>query len=297
MLKLIHVHGESVTLAALGVELLRYVYRPDPEPAESPKPYVHPLRTLDGDVVSCYRPHDHRWHKGLQMTASHLSGDNFWGGGTYLDDEQGYVQLDNNGRIRHEGFDRLEAHDGRFHLSERLTWVSSRDEEWLDELREIVVDRVDAETGSWELTWRTTLTGLREAPLSFGSPTTHGRPQAGYSGLFWRGPRSFTGGRILGPGDLGGEEMMGVSAPWLAFVGDHDGVDRSSTLVFSVAPETEATWFVRSGQFAAVNPSWAFHREFDLARGQSTSRRYRMIVATGAWDRETISRYLKDHPW
>ncbi|MFI6290470.1 DUF6807 family protein [Nonomuraea sp. NPDC050790] len=27
-------------------------------------------RTLDGDVVTGYRPHDHRWHKGLQMTAS-----------------------------------------------------------------------------------------------------------------------------------------------------------------------------------------------------------------------------------
>ena len=27
-----------------------------------------------------YRPHDHRWHKGLQMTWTHVSGENFWGG-------------------------------------------------------------------------------------------------------------------------------------------------------------------------------------------------------------------------
>ena len=28
----------------------------------------------------------------------------------------------------------------------------------------------------------------------FGSPTTAGREQAGYTGLHWRGPRDFSGG-------------------------------------------------------------------------------------------------------
>lgn len=85
-----------------GVEILHYVYRPEMPVSESPKPYFHPLRTLAGDVVTSYRPHDHRWHKGLQMTASHLSGQNFWGGGTYTHDEGAYLQRDNNGTIRHE---------------------------------------------------------------------------------------------------------------------------------------------------------------------------------------------------
>ncbi|WP_345495963.1 DUF6807 family protein [Streptomyces flavovirens] len=35
-------------------------------------------------MVTDYRPHDHRWHKGLRMTASHLSGQNLWGGNTYV---------------------------------------------------------------------------------------------------------------------------------------------------------------------------------------------------------------------
>ncbi|GII31867.1 DUF6807 domain-containing protein [Planotetraspora mira] len=297
MLKLTHAHGESVSVSADGTELLRYIYRPDPEPTESPKPYVHPLRTLAGDVVSGYRPHDHRWHKGLQMTGSHVSGDNFWGGGTYVDERRGYVQLDNNGRIRHERFDHVDADADRARLSERLTWVSFQGEEWLDESREVIAGRVDAAAGSWELEWRTTLTGRREQPLRFGSPTTHGRPLAGYSGLFWRGPRSFTDGEIIGPGELSGESMMGVGAPWLAFVGRHDEVDRSSTLVFHVAPECRATWFVRSAPFAAVNPSWAFHEEFELARGESMTWRYRLVVATGSWDRDRVERHLKENPW
>lgn len=277
----------AVTFEAHGVELMRYVHRPDPRPAESPKPYVHPLRTLAGDVVTCYRPHDHRWHKGLQLTASHVSGENFWGGGTYVHAEKAYLDLDNNGSMRHDTLDVRD--DG---LSGRLTWRSSRGEPWVAERRELAVEAVDPANGSWELAWRTTLTGLRDEPLAFGSPTTHGRPLAGYSGLFWRGPRSFTGGDIVGPGGLGGEAMMGVQAPWLAFRGRHDEVDRSSTLVFVTEPGPVSHWFVRSGPFAAVNPSWAFHEEFELPRGATIERRYRVVVATGAWDAARIEDYL-----
>lgn len=78
---------------------------------------------------------------------------------------------------------------------------------------------------------------------------------------------------------------------------NHDEVDRSSTLVFAVAPEPRATWFARSGQFAAVNPSWAFHDEFELARGQTMTWCYRLVVADGAWDRDTVERHFKERPW
>ncbi|NUR84435.1 MAG: PmoA family protein [Nonomuraea sp.] len=264
---------------------MRYVETGDPEPAESPKPYVHPLRTLAGDVVTVYRPHDHRWHKGLQLTASHVSGQNFWGGGTYVHG-QGYVQLDNNGTMRHDTLD--VTADG---LRGTLTWRTSYGEPWVAEERALTIAAVDPGNGSWELHWRSTLTGLREDPLAFGSPTTHGRPMAGYSGLFWRGPRDFTGGELIGPDDRGGEELMGQRADWVAFHGRHDEVDRESTLVF--VPEQDCDWFVRTEWFAAVNPSWAFHREFPLARGESVSVGYRIVIATGAWDRERIGKYLR----
>ena len=51
----------------------------------------------------------------------------------------------------------------------------------------------------------------RAIPL--GSPTTRGRENAGYGGLFWRGPRSFTGGSILAPGVAGGDELRGIRSP------------------------------------------------------------------------------------
>ena len=95
--------GTALTVAHQGRELFRYVYRPGDPQLESPRPYFHPVTTLGGDVVTIYRPHDHVWHKGIALSLPHVGPDNFWGGPTFRDG--GYVQLPNDGAMRHDGFD------------------------------------------------------------------------------------------------------------------------------------------------------------------------------------------------
>ncbi|MHA6804514.1 DUF6807 domain-containing protein [Salinifilum ghardaiensis] len=297
-----HEHGERIAVACGAVELMSYVYRPDPVAFESPKPYAHPLRTLAGHVVTGYRPHDHRWHKGLQMTASHVSGQNFWGGNTYVPGA-GYQELPERvGAMRHDAFDSVDVADDRLDLVERLTWTAHGGAEWAGERRAVSVHSVDPAAGTWVLDWSIELTNLCAGPLHFGSPTTAGREMAGYTGLHWRGPREFTGGDVLGPGDLGGEAMMGRQAPWLAFVGEHDAVDAHSTLVFAHAPDNDAAiheshWFVRSAPIPVVAFSWAFFEEFALEPGARFRYRYRVLIADGAWDRARVERALTAHPW
>jgi len=46
-----------------------------------------------------------------------------------------------------------------------------------------------------------------------------------------------------------------------------------------------------------VAPSWAFYDELELAPGDTLARRYRVVVADGAWEREGIAKYLEAHPW
>jgi hypothetical protein len=282
---------EETALAAVArdVEILRYVYRPDTPAFEGPKPYFHPVRTLAGDLVTGFRPHDHRWHRGIQMTASHVSGQNFWGGGSYVRD-RGYVDLPNVGTIRHESFETI-ADDG---WTERLSWHIQAGEHWISERRGVRLRDVTAD--SWALDFRTELTNVREEPLHFGSPATNGRAGAGYTGLFWRGPRSFTGGRIIAAGGQEGPELMGRAAEWLAYVGQHDEVDRSSTLLFVDTPGNGTRWFVRNTPFAAVNPSLAFAAEVSLPPGSTMTRRYRIVVADGAWERARLEAYLREYP-
>lgn len=297
-----HHHGERIVVASGGVELMSYVYKPDPVAFESRKPYAHPLRTLAGHVVTGYRPNDHRWHKGLQMTASHLSGQNFWGGGSYVTGE-GYRNLhDRIGWMRHNGFDSFHAGTDEVDFLERLTWINNGGQEWAEERRGVTVHSVRPDEGFWALDWTIGLTNRHDEPLRFGSPTTHGREMAGYTGLQWRGSRDFTGGDILAPDGRGGEELMGQQTPWLAFVGEHDEVDGHSTLVFAHAPENsdaihESHWFVRSRPFATVAFSWAFFEEFALPPGESFHYRYRVLIADGAWDRARIESALKSLDW
>jgi len=304
--RITHTHGDRITVTdpRTGVELLAYVYRPEAA-WEAPKPYLHPLRTLSGAVVTGYRPNDHRWHKGLQLTASHLSGANLWGGNSYVHGE-GYLALPERiGSMAHAGFEEVAGDGDRVVVAERLTWHPHSGELWAEERRRIEVHDVDPAGGSWALTWTSAITNRRAEPLLFGSPTTAGRELAGYTGLFWRGPRAFRGGRITGP-EGEGPGLMGTQAPWLAYCGEHDGVDGHATLVFAHAPENDHTgkhgahpahWFVRDEPFAAVAPSWAFFEELELAPGDTLTRRYRVVVADGAWQRKEIAEYLETHPW
>jgi len=238
------------------------------------------------------------------MTASHLSGQNFWGGNSYLSPEQGYVAVPERiGSMRHDGFEAIEAESDRLRIAERLSWLANSGEHFADERRELVLHSFDQAEGAWVLDWSIHLTNARTEPLRFGSPTTAGREMAGYTGLHWRGPRDFTDGTVLAGGGLTGEpQAMGHQAPWLSFSTLHDEVDASSTLVFAHAPENaeaihESHWFVREQPTPTVAISWAFHEEFELPPGESFAYRYRIVVADGAWDAERTEAYLKGVPW
>lgn len=300
----------ALTLHYGSTELLRYVYQPDDPALESRRPYAHPLRTLAGDPVSVYRPHDHVWHKGLALSLPNVGEANFWGGVTWVRD-QGYVQLPNNGAMRHVAFDRAAVADGTAVIEQRLSWVTEPGATWFDERRMLSV-QVDSSMDAWVLAFDTRFTNVSGAEISIGSPTTRGRPEAGYGGLFWRGPRSFAGGSVQVPGTVGGDELMGVRAPWLAFTGVHDGHGRSSTFVMVDWPgnsgdgllergETSAPtkWFVRSTPFAAVCPAPFFDTELVVAPGEAVSLRYAVVVADGDGSRATqwaeLGRSTLDH--
>ncbi|MFC7340452.1 PmoA family protein [Saccharopolyspora griseoalba] len=300
-MSVVHELDSALSVRAGGVELLRYVYRDDTAARECPAPHFHPLRALSGEVVTGHRPHDHRWHKGLAMTASHLSGQNFWGGGTFTEGApgSGYVDLPNVGALRHREFRSLQTGE-RPGFTERVDWVTADGERWIDETRSVRVELVRGEASGWLLDFATELTNVRGEPLEFGSPTVFGRELAGYCGFFWRGPRSFTGGAVVSPGGDSAQAMMGTAAPWLAFVGKHDGTDEISTMLFDDHPDNpvpERRWFVRSEPFPVVNPSLAFYDPLELADGDALPLRYRLVVLDGALDRAQLESVLERNPW
>jgi hypothetical protein len=278
-----HAVGKSIQVTAGDSELFTYVYNPTDPQVESPRPYMHPIRTLGGDLVSVYRPHDHIWHKGLTWSLPHFGHENFWGGPTFSL-ANGYEQLDNNGAMVHDEIDALDVSDDLVRFAHRLSWHTQAGAHVVDETRSLSTRLTE---DGWVLVYETAMTNVSGENVQIGSPTTAGRENAGYGGLFWRGPRSFTGGTVLAPQGLGGDDLRGQRAAWMGFSGKHDEVDRGSTLIIADAtdnPRHPPQWFVRSEDFAAVCPAPFFSEELPFGPGETLRFRYAVLVSDGASD-------------
>jgi hypothetical protein len=263
--------------------LAEYVHEPQDARLESPRPYLSPLRTLGGELVTLFRPHDHVWHKGIAWSLPVVGDENFWGGPTFVKGA-GYVQLANNGAQQHRGFP--ESTGGApARVRENLDWVTEAGTVIFTEERQLSLEILDER--SWVLGFSTEMRNVSDTTISLGSPTTRGRDNAGYGGLFWRGPRSFTGGVIHTPAGSGGDELRGTREPWLGFTGRHDESGNWSTIVMvddPANPNSPPQWFARTEDYACLCPAPFFSAEVPVAPEEVLRLRYAVVIADGAGD-------------
>jgi hypothetical protein len=270
----------EVRVADGEVALFHYVYEPGTPQLESPKPYLHPIRTRAGRLVSLFRPWDHVWHKGLSWSLPVVADENFWGGPTFVKG-RGYVQLPNNGAQQHRRVQECTMADGVASFAHALEWITQQGRVMFDEERRLTARVLD--DALWGLTFETRMTNVTDSDISIGSPTTRGRENAGYGGLFWRGPRSFTDGTLVTADGTGsGDEVRGQRHAWMGFAGRHDVVDASSLVVMVDAADNPAhvpQWFARSREFAALNPAPFFSEELIVPAGGTVAFRYAVGIA------------------
>jgi len=201
--------------------------------------------------------------------------------------------LQNNGTQRHLAWTEIRLDQGRPHLHEQLEWVTQAGQTWLAEQRIIDVAQVAPDQGYWELSFQTRLTNCSGKALHFGSPTTNGRPAAGYGGLFWRGPHCFVGPHkqrgpriLLADGTEGEKDVMGHRSPWLAYYGQHDGSKDVSTILFVDDPSNPrypTQWFARHDHTPVVSFALTFDAEYHLPDGETLALAHRIVFADGEW--------------
>lgn len=250
-----------------------YVVRPDLVRTHSPRPYLHPVRTLGGAVVTDAQPADHRWHLGASLAVPDVSGTNLWGGRTYVRGT-GYTWRADHGRIVHTGF--LERADD--HLRQRLRWCDPAGATLLAEERDLRAWPVPGHSGAWALAVSYILTAPADRAITLGSPATNGRPGGtGYGGFFWRAapsadPRVFTATAATE------EEVNGSTERWVALASPGP---RSYTLIFVGLPR-DGHWFVRSAGYPGVCAAFAFARPRRIVAGTSFTGRQLVLVVDGA---------------
>ncbi|MCU1445739.1 DUF6807 family protein [Cryobacterium sp.] len=194
------------------------------------------------------------------------------------------MQFANNGTQQHRGF-QGGAGGAPATVREDLDWITEAGATIFTEERELGFEIVDDR--AWLLVFSTAMRNVSDATLSLGSPTTRGRDNPGYGGLFWRGPRSFTGGVIHSPAGSGGEELRGTREPWLGFSGRHDESGNWSTIVMVDDPanvNSPPQWFARTDDYACLCPAPFFSTEVPVAPGEVLRLRYAVVIADGSSD-------------
>lgn len=254
----------------------------------SPRPYLHPVRTLSGVVVTDHQPADHVWHLGAGVALQDVDGVNFWGGRTYTRDAGGYVWRPDHGSITRDS-----ARETAGSLEEDLSWNGPGGTALLREQRLWTWAAVDPQT--WRLTLDFTLSPAGDRPVSLGSPGSNGRHQGGYGGFFWRLP-ACTDAEVWSAGGSGEAELHGAVAPWVAWTGRFDG--GPATLVFVAGEGCTDPWFIRVGSYPGVGQSLAWDSPVLVSPETAAHRRVTVLVADGRLetaDIQTLINNLGDH--
>ena len=279
-------------LSCDGRVVAEYVVRPELALALSPRPYLHPIRTLAGVRVTDAVPRDHPWHLGLSVAIQHVEGAdgrtaNFWGGRTYLR-ERGYKWLEDHGRVDHVQWVARAPQA----CEQELAWRVPGRPVLLRERRSVSVTPVPASGtagGSgrgWALRFGFDLENVTAEQLTLGSPGTHGRSGAGYGGFFWRAAASEGQFRVCTAEFSGEDDVHGKPSPWLLFGGNEPVTGRSWSLL--LAGEDDVTradpWFVRTRDYPGVGSALAFEKPVLLAPGEHVARRLLIVALDGVLD-------------
>jgi len=248
------------------------------DPTLVPRPYLHPVRTLAGTVVTDVLPPDHEWHLGAGLAIADVAGTNLWGGRSYVHGK-GYIWLPDHGRIEHVAW-RRQCEDV---LEHDLIWRDHGGADLLAEHRTLIAAPAP-EPGSWTLTFSTALTNVRSTPIEIGSPATNGRGDgAGYGGFFWRLPPTDklrvaardpqTADRAKGEDFVNGSDL-----PELTATGVAKAEGKPYTLTFAGLADADR-WFVRVAEYPAVGVAFAYSRPVTLAPGAVLARTFTVTIS------------------
>ena len=249
-----------------GRLLLRYVFRPETPAEESPRPYMHPVNTLAGELLTNFRPNDHRWQHALSFTITCVSDHNFWGGPSYRKND-GYDWRSDHGFQQHVAWQEKSA----ARLAHTLDWRAHGGELLLQEDRRLSVSLINEK--SWSLRWAATLKNVSGRTLQLGQyHSAQGLAGSHYTGLQFRGARDLLDDHgdaaigIFAEGGLSGESAIhGSRAQWMEWRGQKDGSQRRVTIRFS-NNLARAHWFVRRQNPLATFP-FQYDRDLLLVDG------------------------------
>ena len=246
---------------------------------EAPRPFMHPLTTPAGAVLSVEAPADHPWHHALWFTIKFVNGENFW-------EEYGEF-----GTLR-----TTDVKESDHAVTAQLDWIAPDGESVrLHETRTISHTPIDAD--AYAIDWTESLTVDVDTVLDRTPFTTWG----GYGGLTLRGAPTWTDTVIRLDDATGRDRTRGEPSAWLSIEGvAHQGVRQPSIAGAAILDHPSnlrapSPWYASTradtygeGWANFVNAALLWSEPLGLAAGTSLDLTYRVIVHDGAWSVDRI---------
>lgn len=241
-------------LSDSGRQLAHHVTTLRQPAASSPRPFLHPVRSLAGATVTEAGPGDHPHHLGLSIAFSDVNGTNFWGGSTFTA-ATGPMLLANHGRQIPRDWRTSVAGDIVTEEG-RVSWRSKDDDELAVEQRRI--ERIPhPEARSWNLSLASVIVPAAGVQgLEVSSSAVKGRAGAGYGGIFWRFPTGSGEPLLLSDAGSGADAAHGSPSPWLSVSMRIEGSPVS--VVLAQEPDRLLPWFVRADGYLGAGPAVAW---------------------------------------
>lgn len=245
------------------------------------RPYVHPLRTPAGHVLTRNQPDDHPWHHGLWFTVKYIDGDNFW------------EEVAPYGVLRHHRAPSVTSGDGgRVTVAGTLDWIRpDRTSVALVERRSLT--HVPLDDSAYAVDLDTSLVPTSDVVLDRTPFTTWG----GYGGLTLRGPGNWHDTRLLLADGTTHDRVIGVRSPWCDLTGivgsSHGDASAGVTVIDHPAntrhpvpfyASTRSETYGTDGWSNFLNAAFLFHEPMSLAAGEQLRIRHRVVIHDGVWD-------------
>ncbi|MBT4821143.1 MAG: hypothetical protein HN742_40140 [Lentisphaerae bacterium] len=255
------------------------LWRLNTDPKEG-KPYMHPLRLPNGDVLTALRPADHVWHRALWFSWKFINGVNYW-------EENKKTGL-SDGRTTLASSTATAAEDGSATSDSQLEYHPPDGPVVLRETRSITISPPEAD-GSYRIDWAATFAAgntevkLSRTPLP---PDPGGAKHGGYAGFSARLGRTITGGVFVNSeGGRGQKGTHGTSARWVDYSGAEGGI---AILDHPENARHPAPWYVAE-EMPYFSPAFLFRDSMTLAPGQEMTLRYRVLVHGKPMDADRLN--------
>lgn len=257
----------------------------------SPKPYLHPLRSASGKIVSRMYPmaeregemKDHPHHRGLFYAHGDVNGVDFWA-------NESIYKRDNLGLIELITVEDTQSGASQGSLRVRFAWKSPKGELLLEEDRTMVFHKAPGQRAIDIDLRLTAKSNVRFGDTKEGTFALRTSPEFELAGNPKAPKTPQRTGRMVNANGVEGKEIWGKRAPWVDYSAVVDGEKLGiAMLEHPENPRYPTYWHARDYGLFSLNPFGVrdFERNKDLdgsltlSPGQSVRFRYRILIHSG----------------